>query len=509
MVNHIKYILWFVIVWGFLSISSLVYCQTTDPLQKKILAPKEMREDLNIYKQILVETHPGLFRYLTELEFYQIMEDIQSQIEKPLQFYEFYRLLAGLTAEIRCAHTTLFPKKDVLNYIMESCNLFPFFVYPVDDKIYVLFNGTEDTRIKPGYELISINKKEIPEIKKIIKRYAFRDGYGNSVLRRFLRGGYFSMYYYFFIEQPPQFNIVFKDLDGDIIQYQIAGQPYKITEKNYVANPVNSEMMSFYNKKNKNWGFQFLDELPSTALLHLYSFGGKGINNEEKAQKAIQDFLNKAMKKIERKNVTNLIVDLRSNNGGWDVQGKELFSYLMKSDIATDYYRDQFAVTQDSEFLKYSDLSPEDLERAETFLIPQEDGTFKLDPEGNITLKPQEPKKKRFNGNLYILVDEQCASACAEFVAVAKSNEIGILVGNDSGGAYEGGNGSTFINYQLPNSGISSNTPLVKYEMAVKPAAEIGMGTIPDYTILPNLEDILSGRDAQKEFVYQLIRERN
>ena len=485
----------------------LSHGQAFDSLRHKTLSPQQMQEDLDAYSQLLQETHPGVFRYLSEEEFRQLVNHIRVQIDKPLSFYAYYHLLTGLSAQVRCAHTQLFPKENVMQYINESCNLFPFFLFPVDDKLYVLFNGTEGREIKPGFELISINGKSVPEIRKIIESHQSLDGNPLSVPRRYLQGGYFSMYHYFDVDQAINFNATFKSLDGRIIEYMAPGQPYKTTDRNYFKNPLNKEMLAAYNKRNKNWDFEILNELPSTALIRFASFGGKGMDTEAKAQEGMQKFMNKAMKKIEQKAITNLIIELRGNTGGWDIQGKELFSYFMKSDTSMLYYRNQYAATKDSEFLKYSDISEADMEKAKAFLIPQEDGSYKLDPAGNSTLLPQEPKSNRFNGNLYILFDEQCSSSCAEFVAVAKSNKIGILVGTEAGGAYEGGNGGSFINFKLPNSGIFSNSPLVKYEMAVNPAKERGRGTLPDHNVEMTLEDILAGRDPQREFVYQLIRD--
>ena len=465
-----------------------------------------MQQDFDDFKQLMIETHPGLFRYQTEEQYSKSVSYIESKISQALPFYEFYKLLAGLSAQIRCAHTAVFPTRDVMKLMRESCTPFPFFIYPINDKLYVLFNGTSGQEIKPGFELVSINGRPSDEISETIKMHYGMDGNPASVPRRYLQGGYFSLYHYLFVEQASEYEIEFRDLSRKPVRISVPGQTYRDIDRNYFSNPLNKEMLTFYNKKLRNWDFKLVEEVPSTAQIHFTGFGGKGMDTEEDAQLAMQKFMNKAIKKMNQKNITNLIVELRGNTGGWDIQGKELFSYLMKSSEPALYYKDQFAATTDSRYLEYSDVSAEDLERARSFLIPQENGSYKLDPEGNATLLPQEPKENRFSGNVYIMVDEQCSSSCAEFVAVAKSNNIGVLVGSESGGAYEGGNGGSFINYTLPNSGIYITSPLVKYEMAVEPVEEVGLGTIPDHSVGFTVEDILTGRDAQKEFVYDLIR---
>ena len=111
------------------------------------------------------------------------------------------------------------------------------------------------------------------------------------------------------------------------------------------------------------------------------------------------------------------------------------------------------------------------------------DGTFTIREEYNTDLKLQYPKPNRFKGQVYILVNHRSASTTSEFVAVCKSNKVGILVGEESGGAYEGGNGASFITITLPHSKISVSTPLMYYQNAVVPAALKGRGTIPDYEV--------------------------
>src|SRR5690606_2998770 len=151
-------------------------------------------------------------------------------------------------------------------------------------------------------------------------------------------------------------------------------------------------------------------------------------------------------------NVRNLIVDVRGNAGGWDIQGVELFTYLMKSNEPVKYYQRQYAINDKSEFLVYSDISAEDQENIR--LRSEEDGTFSLIEEENPSLKMQFPKPNRFKGNLYMLMDEGSFSTTSEFLAVSKSNGLGVFVGEESGGAYEGGNGGSFIHMPLPNSKI-------------------------------------------------------
>ncbi len=483
-----------------------LYSQEADSLKSKILTTEQMREDLSLYRQLLTETHPGLYRYQTKAEFNEAYRLIETEIDQALPFYRFYNLLGQFSAQIRCAHTQVFPVEDIMVSLKNSFKVFPLFLYPIDSRLYVLFTGIEGESIMPGDELISINGRSIKEIREIIENYFVRDGNNNEVLRKYLQGGMFSLYYYLYVERPTNFDLVLKDLEGQEKAVKVPAMNYSYVEKNYVNNPLNKEMMAFYNKKQKNWDMEILEEVPSTAYISISSFGSNGIHDEDEARDAFRKFMDRNMKKIHKSNIENLIIELRGNRGGWDIQGQELFSYLAKSDSEVRYYAGQSTITIDSEFLKYADFSAEELESSKEYLTLMEDGTYKMEPAGNVTLLPVKPKQNRFRGNVYILMDEGCASTCAEFTAIAKANKSAVLVGNETGGAMEGGNGGSFIAFTLPNSGIHVNTPLVKYQMAVPEVELKGRGIIPDYTVMPDLNDVLNGRDATKEFVFKLIR---
>ncbi|HEV7782541.1 MAG TPA: S41 family peptidase, partial [Chitinophagaceae bacterium] len=135
----------------------------------------------------------------------------------------------------------------------------------------------------------------------------------------------------------------------------------------------------------------------------------------------------------------------------------------------------------------------------------EKDGTFTLLEEFNDELKIQQPKTNRFKGKVYFLIDGRSGSATAEFTAVAHSNHLGVFIGEETGGAYEGGNGGSFLHFELPHSKISIQSPLICYENAVHDPRVKGRGTIPDHDVPWKLNDALNAVDTQLEFVLDLI----
>src|SRR5688572_7062896 len=76
-----------------------------DSLTTKLVARDQMLEDFNYLRQILEETHPGLYRYTCKGSMQGKMDSIAGSLKAAMPFYAFYRIIAAFIADIRCAHT--------------------------------------------------------------------------------------------------------------------------------------------------------------------------------------------------------------------------------------------------------------------------------------------------------------------------------------------------------------------------------------------------------------------
>lgn len=476
-----------------------------DTLATKMLSPEQMQQDFNYLRRILTETHPGLYRYMPKEKMQVSLDSIYQLFNKPLPFYSFYESILSVIATVRCAHTNALPSANFNRYI-GNIRSFPFFLIPIDNKLYVIFNGSTDPQITLGYELVQINGRSSESIMQTIKKHYWSDGYIELSKNTALQGGSFSLFYYTLIESPDQFDVEFKDLNGNLYRATVPAQKYGVTERAYSKNKINQKANQLYNQRHKNpWRLSFPADVPNTALLRFDGFGGKGMTTGEKAKQGMRKFMDDALKKIESKKCTNLIIDVRSNSGGWDIQGVELFTFLMKQDTAVRYYQKMHAITDSSEFLNYSDLSADDRKNLKQELKKEEDGTFTLRKEVTAELQPQLPKANRFKGNIYILQNERSFSSAAEFLAACKTYQVGTLVGMECGGAYEGGNGASFIHVELPHSKIQIGSPLVYYSNATRGEFQIGRGTIPDHIVSVEPLDLVNNYDRQLEYVKKLI----
>ncbi|MFN7793834.1 MAG: peptidase S41, partial [Cyclobacteriaceae bacterium] len=146
-----------------LLLSPLIGLTQPDSLATKILSPEQMQKDFNYLRKILTETHPGFYRYLPKEKMDAKLDSVYQSFDKPLPFYSFYKSVLYVIANVRCAHTNALPTADFNRYI-GSIRTFPFFLFPIDNKLYVIFNGSTDPQITLGYELVQLNGRSSESI---------------------------------------------------------------------------------------------------------------------------------------------------------------------------------------------------------------------------------------------------------------------------------------------------------------------------------------------------------
>jgi hypothetical protein len=482
----------------------------TDTLQSSILSPAAMRADFDTLRRLLEETHPGLYRYTSQPVMQARLDSVAAALNQPLPFYAFYQTVAALLAGIRCAHTHAVPTPAWQQQYMGTWKTLPLFMGPVGSRSYALFNGTFDRTVQPGFELLEINGQPMDEVRRTLLGYHWDDGYILTSAHAALRLQLFALFYYWFIGRPDRYRLTFRDLKGDTLRVDVPAQTYAQSVPALKKNPVNRQMLAWYDRKmpKSPWRLSFPADVSHTALLRLDNFGGKGAHDAESAAALFRTFMDKSLTAMAKRQTRHLILDVRDNAGGWDIQGLELLTYLLKGDSAVRYYTRRHTVTDRSPFLRFSDVPPAILENVRQHLTAEADGTFtEKEDDDSRHLGLQLPKPNRFRGRVYILMNGNSGSTTAEFLAVAHANRVGVFVGEESGGAYEGGNGGNFITLTLPNSGIQVTTPLVHYRNAVGVPFKPGRGTPPDYAVPLTLEDILQHRDGTLECVKKLIRE--
>ena len=121
------------------------------------------------------------------------------------------------------------------------------------------------------------------------------------------------------------------------------------------------------------------------------------------------------------------------------------------------------------------------------------------------------PQKEYFKGNIYILIDGWSFSGASDFCAIAHYNAHDRItfIGEETGGAYNGNNSGDWLKLILPNTQIQVSIPIRSYLLAVFDYPYFDRGVIPDFKVIPDIEDILKSKDTQLEFTLKLIERRS
>jgi hypothetical protein len=312
----------------------------TDTLLTKILPPAQLQADFRYLRQLLEETHPGLYRYTPKAAMQARLDSLAATVTDSLPFYAFYRAVAGLLASIRCAHTHAVPTPAWQQQYVSTWRTLPLFLASVEGRSYAIFNGTFDRTVQPGFELLEINGQPMDEVRRTLIGYHWDDGYITTSAHAALRLQLFALFYYWFISQPDRYRLTFRDLKGDTLRVDLPAQTFAESARALTMNPVNRQMRAWYDRKKPKspWRLSFPNDVPHTALLSLDNFGGKGVRDAAGAAARFRAFMDKSLAMMQRRQTRHLILDVRDNAGGWDIQGLELLTYLLKGDSAVRYY---------------------------------------------------------------------------------------------------------------------------------------------------------------------------
>lgn len=470
-------------------LTAIIYFQTlllfgqADPLTQ--LSRRSAIADMMILKESLYEIHPSTFRYISKDEFDQQFNMTINSINDSLTLHEFTRLVTPIVANIRCGHT--YP---IIPYINSNTKAIPIDIKIIDNKIYVIKNLSGMRTPEPGVELLQINDVSSAELLETFRNMEIADGFVTTTKDRKIER-FFKWYYAIYIGQPESFKISFNNRSENAVD---SVRLVALTDNQIERNRgITTEV--------KPIGFE-IDSDQKVAVLRINSFMVKQIRkrNNQNLRKIVND----AFKNMKEKGTENLIIDIRSNTGGMAFVPAFLYTYLGTNDFK---FKEQLTFKHGYRFNhdQYLNRSKTNDWFNRKLMRKVDDTTFAWTLHDN-TRKTYRIKKNRFKGQVYVLINGMTASGAAEFATLVHHNKRGILVGEESGGDYNGINGYDRTYLQLPNSKIGV---LIAGYRSVMPWNErrfFGRGVPVDYAVHPDIDDLIEGRDTELEFVYKLIQ---
>lgn len=443
-------------------------------------------EDFRLYKRALLETHPSLYRYTPRDQFHEVLDSIEQTIDVETSEWEFFRALTRIHAMIRESHSYLGASDDLMTQSRRA-KLFPLRVCLDRNKILVTGSREEAHDHLIGKEIININGQSVESLISALEMFSLlNSGYNNSAMYKELSGyDNFSYAYYLNISRADQFEIVYKDDEGTR-SISLEGSSKKLS----------GDFPEFPSEPIPPYSFT-IDKEADVARLTITTFAYWVV---DKSLNDYKVFFKNCFSAIEENNIGNLIIDVSENRGGEEMIGAELLTYLI--DHPFSIYNQVSTKTLDYSFtnsmpnaskLKFS---KKDFSYADSCFVLQK---------GKIFQRFEPKQEHRFAGSVYFISSGRSRSATNILLALAKTHQVGTIVGQESGGTFKDLDGRWRATFNLPFSEVLVSYPVWRFEINSK-GQNPRRGVTPDYVVDRSIEDILSRRKPELEFAYQLIK---
>lgn len=449
---------------------------------------KELREDFDVLKTTLLEAHGNLYAHVTPKNLEKSAQLVKACLDRPMTELEFFQVLSPLVAAVRCGHTHIQPSRECSLYLANKNHYLNLSLRMIDHRIYFTDEKFRGIGISPGSEILAINGCEIGTVI-------------NSILARLSSDG------------DIQTQKIIKLEKNFILQLRRSigrgeGLVFHIQSPDKYIRVINLDALENYGYRKKPpetvsdetdplVDFQILTR-PRAAVLAMKTFYTHALKKEGIRYKA---YFRNLFHLLNEQKINNLIIDIRGNAGGSVYLGAELFSYFAETPFT---FFKEYRLSSKL-FLTYSRYIKRDIFVTFKWLVTQKKNGWRSYPWHSL-LKPKKPKRQyHYKGQVFILTDGATFSAASMFAAFVNSRKKAIFIGEETGGSYCG-NGISPIHLTLPNTGIRVQIPLGFAILNVNPDTVCSRGIIPDYTIKPKLQDILSETDPALDFVLKLLR---
>ena len=411
---------------------------------KIFFSVKELKDDFNALRKALEEIHCNLYEYTDKAKFDSLFEHQYNLITRPMQPHEFFNIVSPLFAKAGCMHTSIWMSNEYWDY--EPDNLFPLQIKLIEDYAVVSGSYGVSNQIPVGSIIRKINSLPINEIIVELKKSYSSDG-GNEQFK------------YAQVEKrfPMALARVYGFPEKYIVTFTRPGSTSMETISLIPANIQSVKEIVFRNFHYPPLTLGILDE-KSTAILTIPSF----IFYDRVVY--FKSFIDSTFTVIKNKEIQNLILDLRGNDGGDPFCAVPLFSYLEKEPVK--YFAEEYG--------RYSEFA-----------------------------HPIPLAKNNFTGNLYTLIDKHCGSTNGHFCSLLKYNKIGKFIGTEGGATYKCNAKTKEV--ILENTRLIMNIAQQTYSAAVE-GMDKTKGVEPDYYIDQTYMDFLIGEDTQINFAMDLIQ---
>jgi hypothetical protein len=460
---------------------SLVLCLllATSAAGQALPSKADLREDARILREALETIHPGLYRYNTPAELAKHFAAFETEFTTAPDLPRAYVALARLLSVIQCGHT--FPNaanqsKAVTAALIANRPRAPFFFRWIDRRMMV----TESKELPAGTEILAVNGVKASAILTKLLPLSRTDGANEA--KRIVN-----------LELQPEKRWQAFDVLYPLVFSNAKEWTFDVREPGKRRRTVRLAATRDEPKKVERdpsippWQFRIDGTVATLTMKTWATYNDKW---------DWEGFLQRAFDEMETRNVRDLIVDIRGNEGGTGV-GNVILGHLVTRELPLDLFH---------RFTRYRTISPALRPYLDTWDRSFDDWGAAATPS---TTRPGfyalagkseviQPRTPHFGGRVFVLVGPANSSATFQFANEIRKHRLGTLVGQPTGGNRRGINGGAFYFLRLPHTKLEADLPLIGY---FAEGDEPNEGLVPDVVVRPSVVG-----DVEMARVMALIR---
>lgn len=458
-------------------------------------SPQQLKEDLAVMEETLRRNHPSLYWYASREEVNQSFAKAYAAVKDSMNETAFRTLLNETVSVLHCGHTSV-RNSRWYNWFMAGSRPagFPLGVKITDDSTLVVTSNLyrTDSVLRRGVKLTAINKRTAKQVIDTLFPLVPIDGFSRNFSYQNISNNFGRFY-----------NSRFPDDSVYVIRYLTdAGQELETTLRWYDpkkdttrrrqrAVPAPTTPSKQQLKLLSVRSFR-LDSSGQWASLQLNTF----------THDLKRSWLRKRFRELRKKNIPQLVLDVR-NNGGGLIQSSLLLTRLLKQEP----FRFTDSITAVTRKIRSSARISKGFyaNLGMAFLSKKiNDSLYRF---RYFQKKEYQPHRLGYKGNVYILTGGYSFSATTMFLANVKGQENITLVGEETGGGWHGNNGVFIPDLILPHTRLRVRLPLYRI-INRQSVTNNGSGVLPDVEVKPSAETIRKNTDPKLEKALELIREK-